>query len=110
LNEVASDRLLIVINALAAMRTRHVLSAGFDPTSGRFFSTSVYSAGSAPEFMTGILDEGEPLVTFSPLAISPNASRGQEVMQSSVLNMLDDNHFTWAALDHAWRAVFTRQK
>jgi len=29
---------------------------GFDPGSDRFFSSAVYSAGAAPEFMTGTLD------------------------------------------------------
>ncbi len=34
LNAVQSDQLLITIDALTSMRTRHVLSAGFDPAQG----------------------------------------------------------------------------
>jgi len=34
LDHVASDRLMIAIDTLAAMHTRHVLSAGFDPMHG----------------------------------------------------------------------------
>src|SRR5213593_1168891 len=30
---------------------------GFDPGNGWFFSSAVYSAGSAPEFTTGIVDD-----------------------------------------------------
>lgn len=83
---------------------------GFDATSDRFFSAAVYSGGSAPEFMTGILDDGEPRITFSPLPVSPGATAGQQFMRSSTLNVLDQDHFTVAALDRGWRAVFTRQQ
>ncbi len=83
---------------------------GFDPGSGRFFSASVYSAGSAPEFTTGIVDDAEPRITFTPISLSPDASPGQQLMQSSALNVLDQNHFTWVALNRTWRAVFTRQQ
>src|ERR1700686_3182265 len=37
---------------------------GFDDRSGRFFSIAVDSAGSEGEFTTGILELGEPLITF----------------------------------------------
>ena len=75
---------------------------GFDPRSGRFFSSSVSSADPAPEFMTGTLDTAEPLLTFRPIADSAG--------QSFALTMLDADHFRSAALDHSWRAVFTRQR
>ena len=74
---------------------------GFDPKSGRFFSSSVSSAGPAPEFMTGILDSAEPLITFRQIADSAD--------QSFSLTLLDGDHFRAAALDRSWRAVFTRQ-
>jgi hypothetical protein len=81
------------------IETRGII--GFDPGSGRFFSSSVSSADPAPEFMTGILDTAEPLLTFRPIADSAG--------QSFALTMLDADHFRSAALDHSWRAVFTRQ-
>lgn len=74
---------------------------GFDPKSGRFFSSSVSSAGPAPEFMTGTLDSAEPLITFRQIADSAG--------QSFSLTLLDADHFRAAALDRSWRAVFTRQ-
>ena len=74
---------------------------GYDPRSGRFFSSSVSSAGSGAELMTGTVDPAEPLVTFRPIADSAD--------QAFALTILDDNHFRSAALDHSWRAVFTRQ-
>ena len=77
---------------------------GFDEKSGRFFSSGVYSAGSTPEFMTGTLDDAQPLVTFTPLPFGPDAGRG------FALNLIDADHLTVAALDRAWRAVFTRQQ
>jgi len=83
---------------------------GFDPGSDRFFSSAVYSAGAAPEFMTGTLDAAEPLVTFSSILTAPAAGPGQQLVQSSIMNMLDQNHFAWTARDHAWRAMFTRQE
>ena len=79
---------------------------GFDERSGRFYSTSVSNAGSGAEFMTGIPDAAEPRITFSPMSLLLDAGAGQ---QSAALSMLDRDHFTWAPLDHAWRAVFTRQ-
>lgn len=82
---------------------------GFDARTGRFVSTSVYNAGSGAEFMTGILERAEPLITFSPISLSPGAHPGLQLMQSSAMSMLDPDHFTWAALDRGWRAVFTRQ-
>src|SRR5439155_21102902 len=65
---------------------------------------------SAPEFMTGTLDTAEPLVTLSPVATGAGTSRSQMLVHSSVLSVLDQNHFTWVALDRGWRAVFTRQQ
>jgi hypothetical protein len=82
------------------IETRGII--GFDPGSGRFFSSAVSSAGPAPEFMMGTLDSAEPLVTFRPVADSAG--------QSFALTLLDDDHFRSAALDHSWRAVFTRQR
>src|SRR2546422_646368 len=82
---------------------------GFDPGSDRFFSSAVYNGGSAPEFMTGTLDAGEPLVTFSPVATPAGTSPGQKLVQSSVLSVLRQNHFTWVAVDRGGGAVFTRQ-
>ena len=76
----------------------------FDPRSGRFFSASVYSGGAAPEFATGTLDDGQPLITFTPIL-----GLNQQLGQSSALSMLDRDHFSWVALDGGWRAVFTRQ-
>lgn len=82
---------------------------GFDPGSGRFFGSAVYSAGSAPDFLIGVLDGAEPLVTFNPVAISPEVSPAELATRSFSLTMLDGDHFRLAALDHGWRAVFTRQ-
>jgi len=76
---------------------------GFDEKSGRFFSSGIYSSGSTPEFMTGTLDDGEPLVTFTPLPFGPEA-------KAFALNVIDTDHFTVTTLDRAWRAVFTRQQ
>jgi hypothetical protein len=81
---------------------------GFDPSSDRFFSTSVYNVGSAPELLTGILDDAQPSITFYPIAISPGAGEPPPA-PSSILAVLDHDHFTWTAQDRAWRAVFTRQ-
>ena len=80
---------------------------GFDEKNGRFFSSGVYSGGSTPEFLIGTLDDGEPLVTFTPLPFAPDAGRVPGTAFS--LNLIDADHFTAAALDRAWRAVFTRQ-
>ena len=79
---------------------------GFDERSGRFYSTSVSNAGSGAEFMTGVPDAAEPRIVFSPMSLLLDAAAGQ---QSATLSMIDQDHFTWAPLDHAWRAVFTRQ-
>jgi len=76
---------------------------GFDEKSGRFFSSGIYSGGSTPEFMTGTLDDGQPLVTFTPLPFGPDA-------KAFALNVIDTDHFTVTTLDRAWRAVFTRQQ
>jgi uncharacterized protein DUF1579 len=82
---------------------------GFDPTSGRFFSASVFSAGPAPEVMTGVLDAAEPLITFRAVALAPDSSAAQTPSAGLALNVLDDSHFTLVPQDRAWRAVFTRQ-
>jgi len=81
---------------------------GFDEKSGRFFSSGVYSAGSTPEFLMGTMDDGEPLVTFTPLPFMPDV--GRTPGQAFALNVIDADHVTVVALDHAWRAVFTRQQ
>jgi len=82
---------------------------GFDPSSDRFFSTSVYSVGSAPELLTGILDDAQPSITFYAISISPGAGEPPPP-PSSTLAVLDHDHFTWTAQDRGWRAVFTRQQ
>lgn len=89
------------------IRTQGII--GFDPRSDRFFSASVSTAAAAPEFMTGVLDDAQPIITFTPLSISPGTSPSQTLMHSSALSVLDQDHFTLAALDRGWRAVFTRQ-
>lgn len=83
---------------------------GYDDQSGRFFSSAVSSAGSSPELMTGTLDDAEPLITFSPLALAQDSGSVRESHQAFAVALLDDDHFTAAALDRAWRAVFTRRK
>ncbi len=83
---------------------------GYDDQSDRFFSSAVSSAGSSPELMTGTLDDAEPLITFNPLALAPDSGSARESNQAFAVALLDDDHFTTAALDRAWRAVFTRQK
>lgn len=74
---------------------------GFDANTGRFFWSAVSSAGSGAQMLTGSLDGAEPMITFRPIADSGD--------QSFALTILDANHFRSAALDHSWRAVFTRQ-
>ena len=92
---------------LDSSRTRSQGLLGFDPRSGRFYSSSVDSAGSGAEFLTGTLSPQEPLVTFTPIA--PPAASSQRAMESFSWSMVDQDHFTWAPLDRGWRAVFTRQ-
>ncbi len=82
---------------------------GFDPASGRFFSASVYSAGPAPEVLSGVLDEAEPLITFRAVPLSPDSGAVRRAGPGLALNLLDDTHFTLHPQDRAWRAVFTRQ-
>ncbi len=83
---------------------------GFDPSSDRFFSTAVYNVGSAPELMTGILDDAQPSITFSAISISPGAGEPPPPPPAaSTLAVVDRDHFTWTAQDREWRAVFTRQ-
>jgi len=60
--------------------------------------------------MTGTLDDAEPLITFNTLALAPDSGSARESNQAFAVALLDDDHFTAAALDRAWRAVFTRQK
>ena len=95
---------------LDSSRVRAQGIIGFDPGTGAFFASAVYSAGTAPEFLVGALDSAEPLVTFSPIGVSPDASPAERAMRSFSLTMLDQDHFRLAALDHSWRAVFTRQR
>ena len=85
---------------------------GFDPTSGRFFSSAIYSGDGAPEFMAGTLDAAEPLVTFRPIALAPDSGAPASAPSRAgafTLSMFDGNHFTVAALDREWRATFARQ-
>jgi hypothetical protein len=81
---------------------------GFDPSSDRFFSTAVYNVGSAPELLTGILDDAQPSITFYAISISP-AAGDPPPLPFSTLAVLDHDHFTWTAQDRGWRAVFTRR-
>src|SRR5437867_6905717 len=69
---------------------------GFDPSSDRFFSTAVYNVGSAPELMTGILDDAQPSITFSAIPISPAAGELPSV-PASTLAVVDHDHFTCTA-------------
>jgi len=82
---------------------------GFDPSSDRFFSTSVYNVGSAPELLTGIPDDAQPSITFYAISISPGAG-DPPPPPTSTLAVVDHDHFTWTAQDRAWRAVFARQR
>ena len=81
---------------------------GFDPRTGRFYSSAVYSEGTGPELLTGTLSPSEPLVSFAPVVPAPNA--GRRMMESFTLTMIDPDHFTWVPLDRGWRAVFTRER
>jgi len=45
---------------------------GFDPANDRFFWTAVYSAGAAPELLTGVLDDAQPTIAFRPVAGDPD--------------------------------------
>jgi hypothetical protein len=80
----------------------------FDPRSGQFTSTAVYSAGAGAELLVGILEPGEPLITFRPIATIAGAGVNAAQPQASALSLLDADHFVWAALDRNWRALFTR--
>jgi len=84
---------------------------GFDPASDRFFSTSVYNVGTAPELLTGVLDDAQPSITFYALTISPGPGESppSAAAPASTLAVLDHDHFTWTAQDRSWRAVFTRR-
>ena len=91
--------------ALDSSRTRSQGVLGFDPRSGRFYSSTVDSAGSGAEFLSGTLSTLEPLVTFTPIA----PASGQKATESFTWTMVDQDHFTWAPLDRGWRAVLTRE-
>ena len=96
---------------LDSSRTRSQGLLGFDPRSGRFYSSSVDSAGSGAEFLTGTLSPQEPLVTFTPIAPPPAPpASSQPAMESFSWTMVDQDHFTWAPLDRGWRAVLTRER
>jgi len=79
---------------------------GFDPNTGQFYSSAVYSDGSGVQILTGALNPAEPLVTFTPV-VAPQPAR--RPMESFTLTVIDHDHFTWAPLDRGWRAVFTRE-
>jgi hypothetical protein len=76
---------------------------GFDPASDRFFWNAVYSTGSAPELLTGALDDAQPTIAFRPVG-------GGDLAAAATLVVVDNDHLTWVAPDRAWRAVFTRQR
>lgn len=85
---------------------------GFDPRSGQFYSSAVYSDGAGVEFLSGTLNAAEPLVTFTPVTPPPGGTAPQparRLMESFTLTLIDPDHFTWAPLDRGWRAVFTRE-
>src|SRR5947209_7008342 len=78
---------------------------GFDPSSDRFFSTSVYNVGSAPELLTGIPDDAQPSITFYAISIAPGAGEPPPPPMST-LAMVDHDHFRRAArLDALERAA-----
>lgn len=81
---------------------------GFDPRTGRFYSSAINSEGTGPELLTGTLSTNEPLVTFTP--VTPATNAGRRLMESFTLTLIDPDHFTWAPLDRGWRAVFTRER
>jgi hypothetical protein len=91
--------------ALDSSRTRSQGLLGFDARTGRFYSSTVDSAGSGAEFLTGTVSLSEPLVTFVPVA----AASEKDAAGSFTWTMVDQDHFTWAPLDRGWRAVFTRE-
>jgi hypothetical protein len=91
---------------LDSARTRSQGLLGFDSRSSRFYSSTVDSAGSGAEFLTGTLSTLEPLVTFIPIA----PASGQKATESFTWTMVDQDHFTWAPLDRGWRAVLTRER
>jgi uncharacterized protein DUF1579 len=90
---------------LDSARTRSQGLLGFDPRSGRFYSSTVDSAGSGAEFLTGTVSLSEPLVTFVPAA----ALSGTDTVGSFTWTMIDQDHFTWTPLDRGWRALLTRE-
>src|SRR2546422_11697314 len=107
-SDVCSSDLLEWTEVLDHSQVQGQGLVGFDPASDRFFSTSVYNVGSAPELLTGVLDDAQPSITFYPISILPAAGEPPPV-PSSTLAVLDRDHFTWTAQDRAWRAVFSRQ-
>jgi len=78
---------------------------GFDLSSDRFFSASISSVASAPELLTGSLDDDQPTITFDAIGASP----GVQPAGTSTLAVVDHDHFVWIAQDGAWRGVFTRR-
>lgn len=91
---------------LDSSRTRSQGLLGFDPRSGRFYSSMVDSTGPGAEFLTGTLSPREPLVTFIPIV----PASGQKTTESFTWTMVDQDHFIWAPLDRGWRAVLTREQ
>ena len=95
----------------SASKSQGVL--GFDPRSGEFYSSAVYSEGSGVELLSGTLNLAEPLVTFTPVSAPPGGSApssARRLVESFTLTLIDQDHFTWAPLDRSWRAVFTRER
>src|SRR2546430_14074289 len=68
---------------------------GFDPGSDRFFSSAVYSAGAAPEFMTGTLDAAEPLVTFNSILTAPAAGPRPPATPAPILPTPGEKPVSW---------------
>jgi uncharacterized protein DUF1579 len=80
--------------ALDSLRLKSQGMIGFDSRTGQFYSTSVDSAGSGAQMLTGTIDLAEPVITFNG---------------AFALRMVDQDHFIWSPLDRGWRAVLTRQ-
>lgn len=93
--------------AASALGARGMM--GFDPETGLFYSTAVYSSGPGVELLTGSMDLAEPVITFTPTDRPRAPDATGRPMASFVLRVIDADHFTWGPLDRSWRAVFTRE-
>ena len=82
---------------------------GFDPRTGRFYSTAINSSGPGIELLSGSMDLAEPLILFTPIAPAAGADPSRRHMESFTLRIIDADHFMWSPLDRSWRAVFTRR-